>query len=642
MTSAPEKPLPQDYARTVAAALGALEVRNLVLGLHAASFPSAPGEDTGRGSPYTEGGRRFLTFARALGFNGLQLGPPGQTSEDNPSPYDGTLFSRNVLDVDLLPLTREGLVRPETVAALVAHRPGGSAPRVQHRYVFRGQHRALEEAWYTFQRERAHAAPSSPVARLAELLQAYRREHHAWLERTALYGVLCREHARPYWREWGSALDRHLYAPRPGEEAQALARRRELLERHAEAVEAFAFVQLLVHEQHHTLRGHAARLGLKLYGDLQIGFAPEDAWAYQGLLLPGYLMGAPPSRTNPEGQPWGYPVLDPGQYAGPVQAFLRGRVGKMLEEYDGLRLDHPHGLVCPWVYRADTADPLRAVQGGARLFSSPDLPDHPELARYAIARPEQLDRSLPRHADSWVRQLTPEQVERYGLLFDTAVAAARARGRQVEDLLCEVLSTLPYPLQRVMERHGLGRFRVAQKADLTRPEDVYRSENAAPEDWVMLGNHDTRPIWLVAERWHQSGEAHAQAEYLAWRLHPEPEGREAFARRLLEEPGLLVQARFADLLACRARNVQVFFADLLGSLEVYNVPGTVSESNWTLRVPNDYHAEYRRKLEQGAALNLPLALALALRAQGPVARERHRELLAGLERVAAELRGLPG
>jgi 4-alpha-glucanotransferase len=207
----------------------------------------------------------------------------------------------------------------------------------------------------------------------------------------------------------------------------------------------------------------------------------------------------------------------------------------------------------------------------------------------------------------------------------------------VSDLLCEVLSTQPYPLKRVLEQYGLGRFRVTQKADLSNPQDVYRAENAEPRDWIMVGNHDTRPLWALAERWRQAGEAKAQADYLAWRLHPEEEGREEFAARLLREPGMLEQAKFADLFASRAENVMVFFADLLGMKETYNAPGTVSEENWSLRVPNDYRREYVEKLGSNAALNLPRALALALRAGGAEARAKHRQLIAALERLAEEL-----
>ena len=83
------------------AALRELGVKRMLLAIHDVSFPSDPDEDVGRGSPYTRASERFLDFARNLGFTGLQLGPHGQTSADNPSPYDATFFSRNV---DSLPL----------------------------------------------------------------------------------------------------------------------------------------------------------------------------------------------------------------------------------------------------------------------------------------------------------------------------------------------------------------------------------------------------------------------------------------------------------------------------------------------------------------------------------------------------------
>ncbi|WP_422723913.1 4-alpha-glucanotransferase [Hyalangium rubrum] len=645
----------EESRKLVAAALDALDVRNLVLSIHDPSFPSEPDEDTGRGSPYTRGAARFLAFARELGFNGIQLGPQGQTSESNASPYDATLFSRNVLNVPLANLTQEEggrLLSPERLAALISSRPTAAGPGERYRYAFRASYAALDEAWSTFQRERTRADARPALREMARRFEDFEKEHRGWLRRDALFEALCVEHGQRDWRRWAgqgeAALDARLYAPELGEEAASDARRQALRVKYAELLERYAFHQFLVHSAHDELRARSAQAGLKLYGDLQIGFSLEDAWSWQGLFLRTYLMGAPPSRTNPEGQPWNYPVLDPNRFfepregaspehrAGPVLRFMDARMDKMLGEYDGIRIDHPHGLVCPWVYRVELPDRLRAVQTGARLFDSPDLIDHPELARYAIATPEQLDPSAPRHGDGWVRTLTPEQVRQYSVLFDTIVTSARRHGRQLTDLLGEVLSTQPYPLQRVLAQYGLGRFRVTQKANLKDPTDVYRSENAAPEDWVMVGTHDTPPLWRVAAAWREAGTDRAQAEYLAWRLHPEPEGREAFARQLVEEPGLLVQAKFADLFASRARNVMIFFSDLLGLHDVYNAPGTVNEENWTLRVPSDYPREYREKRARHAALNLPKALALALRAGGTDSRVRHRELIEGLERLAAE------
>ena len=152
--------------------------------------------------------------------------------------------------------------------------------------------------------------------------------------------------------------------------------------------------------------------------------------------------------------------------------------------------------------------------------------------------------------------------------------------------------------------------------DLGDPRDVYRSENARPEDWVMIGTHDTRPIWLLLEEWQAAGQLGERARYLAERLEPSPGEREAFARALLEEPARLAQALLADLFASPAENVMIFVADLLGWREIYNRPGVVSEANWSLRVPRDYAARYHADRARLRALDLPGALALALRARG--------------------------
>lgn len=637
--------------RRVREALDALGVRNLLLGLHDAAFPSLPDEDLGRGSPYTAGAAGFLGFARELGMGGLQLGPQGITSAVNPSPYDGTVFSKNPLSVPLAELTCPDwaeLLPTQTLAALVASRPGGRA-RVPYAFVFHAQARALAEVARSFRRRR-DAGEGGPLERLARDFDAFRRAHADWLERDALYEVLERRYSGRHWSEWRDRgepadLDRVLYAPAPGAQTQAEDRRRALLSRHAEEIEAFALVQFLLHEQHRLLRERALRLGLKLYGDLQIGLSSRDAWYAQGFLLRDYVMGAPPSRTNPEGQPWNYALLDPQGYGepdpgggpreGPALAFVRARLTKLFGEFDGVRLDHPHGLVCPWVYHAREPDPLRAVQHGARLFESPDLPDHPQLARFAIARPEQLERALPRHDDGWVRELDVEQVTRYARILDVVMDAARTNGRDARDVACEILSTQPHPLGRVIERYGLGRFRVTQKADVERPEDVYRGENAGREDWIMLGNHDTRTIWTLAEEWVANGAARRQAEYLASRVLGPQEDRDAWVARTAADATALVQAKFAELFVGPAGNVMVFFLDLFGEHGWYNQPGTVNEENWSRRVPPDYRERYAERRARGAALDLPRALARALKARGSSFAAAHATLVADMDALAA-------
>lgn len=620
------------YRALIAEALKALGVKRLALAIHDPSFPSDPDEDIGRGSPYTEGGRRFLRFAASLGFNALQLGPQGELSEGNASPYDGALFARSTLSIALAPLTRPGrwgrLLPPEAVAEIVAARPKAPA-RAHHRAAWTAQQQALSEACAAFREARAAAAPDPAITDLAARLAAFQRRHGGWLTRDALYDPLCALHGSGdfrAWRDGQAAIDQRLFAPERGQEAASMARVRELSSAHAAWTEEHALRQLIAHEQHAELKELAGSLGVRLYGDLQIGMPPRDRWAYQALLLRGYLMGAPPSRTNPEGQPWGYPVLSPELYRGPAGGFLRARLEKMLEEYDGLRLDHPHGIVDPWVYREGDPDPQEAVRRGARLFSSPNLPDHPALARFAIAAPFQIDLRLPRYADAWVTSLSPSQVEQYATLLDALVAALRARGREKADLACEVLSTLPLPVRAALDRHGLGRFRVTQKIDLQDPKDVYRSEHATAADWMMVGTHDTPPIWLVIDQWRAGGTLPAHAAYLAERLAPREDQAAALARTLARDPLLLARAKFADLFAGGAAHVSIFFADLLGLKEIYNRPGTISDDNWSLRVPRDYQRHHALHATRGAALDLPRVLAMALRARGGAVRTDRTDL----------------
>jgi len=595
----------------------------LLLAVHDLSLPGDPADDTGRGAPLSRGGRAFLRFAADLGFHGLQLGPQGETSPYDPSPYDATLFSRSTASIALEPLVADGLLPDDVLGEAVAARRASALMRADHAYAHQVAQRALKASWQRAQADRG----------VQERLAGFVTRNSAWMERDELYAALETVHRGPDWRLWPPP-DRSLFA-RDAMPAAA-ARRAELRSIAAEQIGFFRFGQLLAHEQHDSFHASSRALGLLLFGDLQIGSSHRDLWSSGGLHAAGLRMGAPPSRTNPEGQPWGYGVLDPDLYGtdaepGPAVAFLRARVAKLLEEFDGLRVDHPHGLIDPWVYSSRDLDPLRAVQSGGRLFSSPE---RPELSRWAIARPEQLDLAQALHGDGRVRDLTPEQVGRYARLFDALVDAAGARGRGVEKLIAEVLSTLPYPVRRVLERHGLGRFRVTQKASIRDTADVYRAENAAPDDWIMAGTHDTPPVWQVAERWVAEGPAAERAAYLATRLVPDPGARPRWAERVATSSRRLARAQLADLFVGPARNVMIFFSDLLGLRDVYNRPGSVSDQNWSLRVPPDFAERHARSAREGTALDLPAALAAAFRARGKSFATSHSGLLEELDKHA--------
>lgn len=559
----------------IRAALAELGVERLLLAIHDVSFPADPDEDLGRGAPTTNAAARLFAYARSLGFTGVQLGPQGQTSRDNPSPYDSTIFSRHVATIAVSSFRAggqyAGLVDERALDALLSPGP------TNHRAAYDASHALVAAA---FQGLEDHPAI---VERFATFMARHQSD---WLGNDALYAA--------YAGAFGGASHRDWPPIDPTSRA--------FLDAHARDLVRYAFGQFLAHEEHARVRNSA---GLALYGDLAVGYSDGDAWAYRAAFLGGLRMGAPPSRTNPDGQPWNYPVLDPDQLGeGAARTLLLARIDKAFAEYDSIRIDHPHGLVCPWVYDAHAPDPAMAVRDGARLYESAD---RAALARYAIAREDQLDRAVPRYADRWVRDLDDRQVALYARLFDLFAGCAARHGRAMADVSCEVLSTMPLPLARVLERHGLGRWRVTQKANLDDATDVYRSENARPADWVMLGNHDTAPIFAVIRGWSAAQRA-SWVAHLTRRLSPRAPRWDA--------DGYLASAMVAELFACAANNVSIFFADLFGETSRFNAPGTVSDANWSLRLPPDFARVHAERIERAQAIDLRLALALALDARG--------------------------
>lgn len=565
----------KDRRKLLADARRALGVDHLVLLVHDASFPNRAEEETGRGSPYSRGAQDLLEWALDRGFTGVQLGPQGETSRSNPSPYDGTAFARSILSIALRRLASdpewEGVLAGSEVDAIVSAAPGGSSERMHYAYVYDAHRRALETAFGRVDR----AGP------LFARFETWRAANASWLDRDARMESWANTFGTDDWRRWPPLAS----LPDVGR-----------------GDDLFAFGQHVVHAQHASFLAWAERSGLRVFGDLAIGTSFRDCFAREALFLRHYVMGAPPSRTNPAGQPWAYPVFVPEK--GEALAFMRARAMKLLSELHGLRIDHPHGHVCPWVYDARFPGSVAAVTSGARLHESPDLPDHPALAPYAIARADQIDRSLARYAEGWVTSLDDAQVERYSSQLDVLLDVARELGRAHDDILCEVLSTCPYPLRRVMDRHGFGRFRVTQKANPEDPTDVYRTDLAVKGDWVMLGNHDTAPIWRVVDAWPEA-KVEAWSRYLGPRL-----GRDGVAR------GQMAQAMFTDLFVSAAGRIGVFFADLFGIRDVYNEPGVTRADNWTLRVGNDFAEKHATRVTRGESLDVVGAMATALEVRG--------------------------
>jgi 4-alpha-glucanotransferase len=281
------------------------------------------------------------------------------------SPYSPS--SRAMLDylyidpVAVPGFTEDGAIRalaPE--AALAAVR---GATLIDHAAVAALKRPVLEALYRRFREHDLRVgAESGPGKAFRAFQQASGRPLAAFATFEALHEDLNRDGASFSWHDWPVRLRN----PNSGEVAR-------FGKAHKQRVEFFEFLQWQADVQLGVAAeaGRAAGLSLGLYRDLAVGVNPHgaEAWADQGLVVPGMGIGAPPDPLSRLGQDWGLAPVNPLalRRAGfqPFIAALRAN----MRHARVLRIDHVMSLQrVYWVPRGQTA-----VNGAYVTYPFPEL-----------------------------------------------------------------------------------------------------------------------------------------------------------------------------------------------------------------------------------------------------------------------------
>ena len=595
-----------NYTDVIQKALKALGKKNFAFIIHSGSFPAAQGENTGFGSINSNGGREVIDYASGI-FNAIQLGPAGKTKSCDSSPYTGTIFSGNPLFIDLKQLTTDewnNILSTETYNAIVANNPNKNVNKTAYSYIYKQQNEALEEAWNKFK--------TIDNPQLKKEFENYKLENDYWLDKDSLYEALSIEHGNDYWPLWESETDKNLFNPKSNEEKIEFAKRiNEISKKYEDAIEQYKFVQFVLNKQNEKTREYAKQKNIKMIADRQVAFSDRDTWAYQSLFLEGWMLGCPPDYFSKDGQAWGFPVMNPDRMYNDDGSLDEGGIllknlyKKMFRENPGgVRIDHIVGLIDPWVYKAGKKP--RIDQGAGRLYSSPE---HPELARFAIARMEDLDMELEADKEKRVKTLSNEQIHKYGRLIEKIViAAAEEEGLDKDAIVCEDLGTLTNPVAAVMKEYGLQGMRLTQFVVPEKPKHPYRCCNIDERCWAMVGTHDNEPIKMWADSMINTHEGYLHVKNLVDDLFTECDNKDEIITRLTQDAEFLAQTKLVEIFASKAENIQIFFTDFFKIYDVYNRPGTSGDENWSLRLPDNF-----KDLQP---INLANILKLAIIARG--------------------------
>lgn len=371
--------------------------------------------------------------------------------------------------------------------------------------------KALRLAWERF---RAEETPRrSP--RFREYVE-WRSREAAWVETYALFRALKDQRSPQPWWEWDELV-------RTRSQCVLGTVSTEL----AAEIDYHGWVQWVADAQWRAVRAEAARLGVRIMGDLPFMVAGDsaDVWARQHEFRFDAEVGVPPDAFSETGQRWGLPPYDWAVIREGGYAWFRQRAARAAELYDMYRVDHVVGLY--------------------RTYSFP----HDEA-------PASFDPA------------TPDAQRAQG---EEVLAALGGAGRVV----AEDLGVVPPFVRTSLQGLGIPGYCVLR---WEKKEDVF----VDPASWPALslattGTHDTdttRTWWETLPDDERA--AFCAVPSVARRL-PAPDAtwsvhvRDAILAAVYESPSVLTINPWQDLFGLDDR---------------INTPGTLGDQNWTWKLPH--------------------------------------------------------
>jgi 4-alpha-glucanotransferase len=271
--------------------------------------------------------------------------------------------------------------------------------------------------------------------------------------------------------------------------------------------------------------------GVLLCGDFPFMVSGDsaDVWAHQSAFDLDASIGAPPDAFAPDGQDWGMPAYRWDVMREREFAWLRERARRAAELFDGFRVDHLVGF-----YRTYIRPPDRA----------------------------------PR--------FTPEREPDQIALGEQVLSALAAPGACI---IAEDLGTVPDFVRASLACLGIPGYKVLRwEREWNDPACPFRDPAAYPAVSVATtGTHDTEPlaVWWDALT---AGDREGIGELPLLRAHDVDWAAAGFTATVRDALLETVVASGSDFLILPIQ-------DVFGWRDRINVPGTISDDNWTWRLP---------------------------------------------------------
>jgi len=458
----------------------------------------------------------------AAGMRVLQLLPLNEVAPGQQSPYSAI----SAMALDPIYIRVPDIAEFEALGGEASMPADDRATIEKVRAARRIDHKAVRRVKLTALRasfERFLDAEWRRETERAKALRGWVTEQAWWIEDYSLFRALhIREQERP-WTSWPEELQRR--------EPSAIDRaRREL----TEEVLFQQYLQWIAASQWREARARAHEHRVQLFGDLpfMVDGDSADVWARQHQFRLDVSVGAPPDAFSASGQDWGMPLYQWDVMAREHYHWLRERARRSADLFDGYRVDHLVGFFRTYGKKKD---------GGEGFFTPAD-----ETSQIA-------------------------QGERLMDLFRGAGA----------EIIAEDLGTVPDAVRASLARLSVPGYRVFRwERHWHTDGQPFRDPLEYPRVSVATsGTHDTEPMIVWWERASEDERRKVADLALVRRLDG--------GRDLITAPydtvvrDVLLEALFASASDLVLLPIQ----DAFGWRDRVNEPATVSDENWTYKLP---------------------------------------------------------
>lgn len=325
---------------------------------HPTSFPGPYGiGDMGKGA------YAFVDFLEESGLTVWQVLPLGHTGFGD-SPYQPfSSFAGQPLIISIDDLRKAGLLWDEDFHEMPQWEPN----RIEYGPAIEFKTKLLKKAFERYK--------NPDIRDQYSVSEEFQKEYAAfceeadWLDDYALFMAGKDAHEGMPWYMWEDSLKK------PTEK-----QRQEWMEKLADEIEYYRFIQFLFHKQWFALKAYANEKNIKIVGDIPIFVAWDsvDVWCNRKLFdldskgYPKTVAGVPPDYFSATGQLWGNPLYKWKEHTNTGYEWWIKRIRHQLKLADFLRIDHFRGFDKYWAvpYGEETAVNGKWVQApGVNFFT---------------------------------------------------------------------------------------------------------------------------------------------------------------------------------------------------------------------------------------------------------------------------------